>query len=154
MTDICWAILYKHQNTSHRSSCTCWTLIIALCQSSLNLIIIYTCTKVNIFQNPTVWRIISNSEPYVHVCMFSLYTFYLPLLFRQASITVWTIFLISKSWWWLLKPKHLTSTLHHNKFTYLDYSVFLLSSYTCVYHIYPTPPLGQDMTQGQFLSGV
>ena len=23
-----------------------------------------------------------------------------------------------------------------------------------VYHIYPTPPLGQDMTQGQFLSGV
>ena len=22
------------------------------------------------------------------------------------------------------------------------------------YHIYPTPPLGQDMTQGQFLSGV
>ena len=22
-----------------------------------------------------------------------------------------------------------------------------------VYHIYPTPPLGQDMTQGQFLSG-
>ena len=23
-----------------------------------------------------------------------------------------------------------------------------------VYRIYPTPPLGQDMTQGQFLSGV
>ena len=23
-----------------------------------------------------------------------------------------------------------------------------------VYPIYPTPPLGQDMTQGQFLSGV
>ena len=23
-----------------------------------------------------------------------------------------------------------------------------------VYHIYPTPPLGQDITQGQFLSGV
>ena len=22
------------------------------------------------------------------------------------------------------------------------------------YHIYPTPPLRQDMTQGQFLSGV
>ena len=22
------------------------------------------------------------------------------------------------------------------------------------YHIYPTPPSGQDMTQGQFLSGV
>ena len=25
---------------------------------------------------------------------------------------------------------------------------------TPVYHIYPTPLLGQDMTQGQFLSGV
>ena len=25
---------------------------------------------------------------------------------------------------------------------------------TNVDHIYPTPPLGQDMTQGQFLSGV
>ena len=24
----------------------------------------------------------------------------------------------------------------------------------CMYHIYPTPPLEQDMTQGQFLSGV
>ena len=23
-----------------------------------------------------------------------------------------------------------------------------------LYHIYPTPPLGQEMTQGQFLSGV
>ena len=23
-----------------------------------------------------------------------------------------------------------------------------------IYHIYPTPPFGQDMTQGQFLSGV
>ena len=23
-----------------------------------------------------------------------------------------------------------------------------------IYHIYPTPPLGQDITQGQFLSGV
>ena len=25
---------------------------------------------------------------------------------------------------------------------------------TNAYYIYPTPPLGQDMTQGQFLSGV
>ena len=32
--------------------------------------------------------------------------------------------------WWLLKPRSLMSTLHHNKFTYLDYSVFLLSSYS------------------------
>ena len=27
-------------------------------------------------------------------------------------------------------------------------------SHLSCYHIYPTPPLGQDMTQGQFLSGV
>ena len=26
--------------------------------------------------------------------------------------------------------------------------------YLSVYHIYTTPPLEQDMTQGQFLSGV
>ena len=37
-------------------------------------------------------------------------------------------------------------------------TIFFIS-YLCyvnvnVYHIYPTPPLGQDMTQGQFLSGV
>ena len=29
-----------------------------------------------------------------------------------------------------------------------------LISYYDYYHIYPTPPLGQDMTQDQFLSGV
>ena len=47
------------------------------------------------------------------------------------------ILLISKSRWWLLKPKRLTLTLHHNKFTYLDYSVFLLSSYSRILiHIY------------------
>ena len=28
--------------------------------------------------------------------------------------------------------------------------VFPPTLYTNVYHIYPTPPLGQDMTQGQF----
>ena len=32
--------------------------------------------------------------------------------------------------------------------------ICLLTSIAIVYHIYPTPPLGQDMTQGQFLSGV
>ena len=26
----------------------------------------------------------------------------------------------------------------------------MLTSVQYVYHIYPTPPLGQDMTQGQF----
>ena len=31
---------------------------------------------------------------------------------------------------------------------------FLLTQYMYRYHIYPTPPLGQDMTQGNFLSGV
>ena len=31
---------------------------------------------------------------------------------------------------------------------------YLSPPMTTVYHIYLTPPLGQDMTQGQFLSGV
>ena len=30
----------------------------------------------------------------------------------------------------------------------------LILDATWCYHIYPTPPLRQDMTQGQFLSGV
>ena len=67
----------------------------------------------------------------MNVCIFSLYSFHLLLLSQQASIAMWTI-LISKPWWWLLKPKRLTSTLHHNIFTYLDY-VFLLSSYCRIY---------------------
>ena len=39
------------------------------------------------------------------LCIFSLYIFHLLLLSQQGSIAMWTI-LISKSWWWLLKPKH------------------------------------------------
>ena len=34
----------------------------------------------------------------------------------------------------------------------LSYKVQIVCVY--VFNIYPTPPLGQDMTQGQFLSGV
>ena len=64
----------------------------------------------------------------MHVCIFSLYTFYLLLLSWQASITVWTILMISKSSWRLLKPKRLTLALHHNT-SNLDYSDFLPSSY-------------------------
>ena len=63
----------------------------------------------------------------MHVCIFSLNTFPLLLLSQQSSIAMWTT-LIFKSWWWLLKPKRSTSTLHYNKFPYLDY-VFPLSSY-------------------------
>ena len=32
--------------------------------------------------------------------------------------------------------------------------LYLFNNFRFIYHIYPTPPLGQDMTQGQFLSGV
>ena len=60
----------------------------------------------------------------MHVCIFSLYTFHLFLLSRQALIAMWTI-LISKSRRWLLKPKRSTSTLHHNKFTYYVFFCFL-----------------------------
>ena len=37
------------------------------------------------------------------------------------------------------------------KFTFFSIPSGSLFTY---YHIYPTPPLGQDMTRGQFLSGV
>ena len=38
------------------------------------------------------------------LCIFLLYISHLLLSSQQASIAMWTI-LISKSWWWLLKPK-------------------------------------------------
>ena len=75
------------------------------------------------FHMPNTFLTLLSYERCVHVCIFSLYTFYLVLLSRQVSIAMWTI-LISKFWWWLLRPKRLTSTLHHNKFTYLDYVFF------------------------------
>ena len=80
---------------------------------------------------PETFLTLLNYERYLHVCIFSLSTFHLFPLSEQASIAMRTI-LISKSWGWLLKPKRLTSTLIHNKFTYLDY-VFLLSSYVYIY---------------------
>ena len=63
--------------------------------------------------------------------MCTFVSFRLPLSFQQASIAMWTI-LISKPRWWLLKPKHSTSTLIHNIFTYLDYA-FQLSSFPEIY---------------------
>ena len=39
------------------------------------------------------------------LCIFPLYISHLLLSSKQASIAIWTI-LISKSWWWLMKPKH------------------------------------------------
>ena len=36
----------------------------------------------------------------------------------------------------------------------LSSCIFVARVLRTSYHIYPTPPLGQDMTQGQFLSGV
>ena len=36
----------------------------------------------------------------------------------------------------------------------IAYIIWNLNYLELLYHIYPTPPLGQDMTQGQFLSGV
>ena len=94
--------------------------------------------KSNIFKYISTCQTLSEHLIYkrcLHVCIFSLYTVHLLLLSRQASITMWTI-LISKSWWWLLKPKRLTLTLHHSKFTYLDYHAFLLSSFFIpfIYH--------------------
>ena len=87
------------------------------------------------FHVPNTLLTLLNYERYVHVYIFRLYIFHLFLLSRQTSIAMWTI-LISKSWWWLLEPKRLRSTLHDNKFTYLDF-VFLQSSYCRILiHIY------------------
>ena len=36
----------------------------------------------------------------------------------------------------------------------LDTTIYVLLLTNAFDTIYPTPPLGQDMTQGQFLSGV
>ena len=67
---------------------------------------------------------------------------------------MWTIFLISKPWWWLLKPKRLTSTLHLDKFTYLDYYVFLLSSYCRILiHIYFHTVLSKKTNRKYILTG-
>ena len=35
-----------------------------------------------------------------------------------------------------------------------QFIIFTLKMIKTLYPIYPTPPLGQDMTQGQFISGV
>ena len=44
-------------------------------------------------------------------------------------------------------PTHLSHTTNINPFENKKWEVYF-------YHIYPTPPLEQDMTPGQFLSGV
>ena len=54
------------------------------------------------------------------------------IIFENVFFKRQEILLISKSWWRLLKAKRLTLTLHHNKFSYLDYFVFLLSSYSWI----------------------
>ena len=63
----------------------------------------------------------------------------------------------------LVKNKFPNSTLLHNVHLYSFQITHRLKQctmcqptkyYDTIYHIYPTPPLGQDMTQGQFLSGV
>ena len=41
-----------------------------------------------------------------------------------------------------------------NKTKHLKIKAPILHEKITLYHIYPTPPLGQDMTQGQFLSEV
>ena len=55
------------------------------------------------------------------------------------------------------ETKALTSTLHHNIFTSLDYVFFFcyLHIYIYIYiYIYSTPMHEQDVTQGQFFSGI
>ena len=50
-----------------------------------------------------------------------------------------------------MKP-NLSDDVGDKWFVYLSSSCFI--GISPVYHIYPTPLLGQDMTQGHFLCGV
>ena len=49
-------------------------------------------------------------------------------------------------------PKH--SSKLYQLICKIHWTLSLIFNFLLSYHIYPTPPLGQDMTQGQFLSGV
>ena len=69
------------------------------------------------------------------LCIFSLYISHLLLPSQQASIAMWTI-LISKSWWWFLKPERSTSTLSHNIFAYWDYAFFCFHHTPIYIYIY------------------
>ena len=56
---------------------------------------------------------------------------------------------IQDTYWWVSYPSAEVQSV------YFTAPNFVLRNITIgQYHIYPTPPLGQDMTQGQFLSGV
>ena len=39
-------------------------------------------------------------------------------------------------------------------FQAIQFSINTQFGLVCLYHIYPNPPLEQDMTQGQFLNGL
>ena len=80
------------------------------------------------FKHHSTYLIFSNKERWMYGYeSFVVYTFSLLLLFRQASIAVWTSFrMILKSWWRSSKSKRLTLILHQNKSSNLDYFVFLL----------------------------
>ena len=54
----------------------------------------------------------------------------------------------------LIKCSYLNNWEFAFVFAYVYVLLLLISRNYATYHIYPTPPLGQDMTQGHFLSGV
>ena len=64
--------------------------------------------------------------------LFSLYISHRLLSSQQASVAMWTIS-ISKSWCVVTETKTLTSILHHNIFTYLDYIFSATFIYIYIY---------------------
>ena len=74
------------------------------------------------------------SKKYAEIGKFS----HIQVVLKSSMLDImYLVFVFPKSWWRLLKQKRLALALHHNKFTYLDYSVFLLSSYYQIQiHIY------------------
>ena len=84
-----------------------WWLVVAYfsINGSFCLVSLENPTFSNIF--PRARHVLMTFELWTlcaRLCIFSLYISHLVLTSQQASIAMWTI-LISKSWWWLLKPK-------------------------------------------------
>ena len=95
--------------------------------------------KSNIFKYFSTCQTRSNEFWFLNAtCTFInllLYISHLLLSSQQASIAMWTI-LISKSLMMVTETETLTSTLHHNIFTYLDSvfsATFILSDFIHIY---------------------
>ena len=127
-----------------------------------------------------LWLFWIMNAMWTFVYLFVVYFSFAPVI--SASIHRYVNYSDIQVLMMVTETETLTSTLPHNIFTYLDFFFFFFfTTYLYMYWYYfdsclelrliksengfelkkksrryylPTPPLGQDMTQGQFLSGV